>query len=149
MWLLKRFNRKSIANDPVSHTDQLALYDQYGAMAYGVIIQIVSQPDIAQTVLIDLFASTQVKLVRESPANTACAIVRMARTKALEAKPAESLVSIGSESQSGYTDNLPKLIFDLSFIRGINPEALAERLEMTYWDVLKALREHVKLMRTR
>ena len=149
MWLLNRFNRKPIANDSVSHTDQLTLYDQYGAMAYGVIIQIVPQPDIAQTVLIDLFASTQVKLVHESPANTACAIVRMARTKALEAKSAESSISIGSEYQFGSTDNLPKLIFDLSFIKGIKPEALAERLEMTYWDVLKALREHVKLMRTR
>ncbi|GAB3640455.1 hypothetical protein [Spirosoma arcticum] len=148
MWFLKRFNRKSIANEPVSYTDQLTLYDQYGAMAYGIIIQIVPQPAIAQTVLIDLFTSTQVKLVRESPTNTACAIVRMARMKALEAKSAQSSVSISAEPQSGSTDNLPKLIFDLSFIRGINPEALAERLEMTYWDVLKALREHVKFMRT-
>ena len=149
MWSLKRFGSKSEANDGISRTARLTLYDQYGAMAYGVITQIIPQPDVAQTVLIDLFTSTQLNALYESPTNTACTIVRLARMKALEVKPAEPLVSTDSESQFSSNDNLPKLIFDLLFTRGFKPEILAQRLEMTYWDVLKAMREHVKVMRTR
>ena len=149
MWSFKRLGRKPIVNDAISRTARLTLYDQYGAMAYGVITQIIPQPDIAQTVLIDLFASTQLNSLHESPANKACTIVRLARLKALEVKPAESLFLADSESQSGSTDNVPKLIFNLLFTKGFKPEVLAEQLGMTYWDVLKAMRDYVKLMRTR
>lgn len=138
-----------MTSDYALRSARLMLYDQYGAMAYGVISQIITQPDAAQNVLIDLFASTQMDSLHESPTNTACAIVRLARMKALEAKPAETLVSAGPGARLSSTDNLPKLIFDLLFTRGFKPEVLAERLGITYWDVLKAMREHVRSMRTR
>lgn len=127
------------------------LYDQYGAMAYGVITQIVAQPDIAQRVLIELFASAQMNLLPELPGNTACAVVRLARQKALEARPVEPLVATGRESefQPDLNDNLPKFIFNLLFTKDFKPGTIAERLGMTHWDVLKAMREHVRSMRTR
>ncbi len=125
------------------------LYDQYGAMAYGVITQIIPEPDIAQTLLINLFASSQVLSLPDSPAQTACAIVRMARLKALEAMSAESMVPASFGPQPGPNDNLPKLVFDLSFTKGFKLEAIAERLGMTCLDVQKAMREHIKSMRTR
>lgn len=145
---LEQFGGRSKIHKAVSHRARLTLYDQYGAMAYGVITQIIPQPDIAQRVLIDLFASTQMNSIRESPGNMACAIVRLARTKALEAKPMDPTSLIGSEFQSGLNDNLPKFIFNLLFIKGFKLDTVAERLKMTHWDVLKAMREHVHSMRT-
>lgn len=149
MWALERFIGKSVVRDAVSHTSRLTLYDQYGAMAYGVIRQIVSEPELAQALLIDLFASPQIASLHDTQPHTACAIVRMARMKALEARSGESMASAGLETQSGPDDNLPKLIFELSFNKGFRLEAIAERLEMTYLDVLKAMRVYVESIRTR
>ena len=149
MRALSQFSGKSVARDPVSYTARLTLYDQYGAMAYGVITQIIPEPDIAQTVLIDLFASLQVTSLPDSPTRIAGAIVRLARTKALEAKPVELPVSTGFNFSSIPTDNLPKLVFDLTFNRGFKLETVADQLEMTYLDVLKALRNYVDSIRTR
>ncbi|RYZ47812.1 MAG: hypothetical protein EOP49_20260, partial [Sphingobacteriales bacterium] len=89
MWGSKRFIDKPVENRAVSRTEQLTLYDRYGAMAYGVIMQIIPQPDLAQNVLIDLFASPEIASLPDSPSQAACAIVRMARTKALSAKSVE------------------------------------------------------------
>ena len=149
MWALDRFVRKSVVRDTTSYTSRLTLYDQYGAMAYGVITQIVSEPELAQAVLIDLFASPQITSLHKTQPHTACAIVRLARMKALEAKLGESIVSAGLETQSGPDDNLPKLVFDLSFNKGFRLETIAERLEITYLDVLKAMRAYVESIRTR
>jgi len=114
-------------------------------MAYGVITRIVPRPDVAQAVLIDLFASAQP--LPDSPLQAVCAIVRMARLKALEAKRAEPVASLVSESHSSPNDNVPELVFNLSFTKGLPLETVAEQLEMTYLDVLKALRTYVKSVR--
>ena len=145
---LKRVSGGAVVQQTVSQATRLALYDQYGAMAYGVITQIISQPDVAQAVLIDLFASTQMDLIRESPGNTACAIIRLARSKALEAQSMNSVESVEPEYGRKSNDNLPKFIFNLLFTQGFKPEAVAKRLDMTYWDVVAAMREHVRSMRT-
>lgn len=148
---LRQVGERSEVGKGASHTARLTLYDQYSAMAYGVITQIVAQPDIAQRVLIDLFASDQMNSLPEWPGSTACAVVRLARQKALEAKLMEPLIAIGSESEFNYdlTDNLPKFIFNLLFTKGFKPDTVAERLKMTQGDVMKAMREHVRSMRTR
>lgn len=148
MWGSKRFVDKPAEKKTVSCTEQLTLYDRYGAMAYGVITQIISQPDIAQNVLIDLFASPEIRSLPDFPSQTACAIVRMARAKALRAKPVEPPALVGSKLNPGTNVNLPELVFDLSFNKGFRLDAIAERLELTYFDVLKAIREHVKSIRT-
>ena len=149
MWALERFVGKSVASNATPHTSRLTLYDQYGAMSYGVIMQIVSEPELAQAVLIDLFVSPQITSLHNAQPHTACAIVRMARMKALEAKSGESIVSAGLETQSGPNENLPKLVFDLSFNKGFRLETIAERLEITYLDVLKAMRAYIESIRTR
>jgi hypothetical protein len=148
MWGSKRIVDKPAERSAVSRTEQLTLYDRYGAMAYGVITQIIPQPDTAQNVLIDLFASAEIRSLPDSPSQTACAIVRMARARALHAKPAEPHALPGLKLTSDPNVNLPELVFDLSFKKGFRLDAIAERLELTYFDVLKAIREHVKSIRT-
>jgi hypothetical protein len=99
-------------------------------------------------VLIDLFSSAQLTPLPESSPKVACAIVRLARMKALESISGESDASLADmETRDRLNDNLPKLVFDLSFNKGIKLDAIAERLEMTYFDVLKTIREYVKSIR--
>ncbi|MBC3784926.1 hypothetical protein [Spirosoma utsteinense] len=148
MWGSRRFVDKPVEDKAVSRTEQLTLYDRYGAMAYGVIMQIIPQPDLAQNVLIDLFASPEIASLPGSPSQAACAIVRMARTKALSAKPVEQPALAEFEANPNVAANLPELVFDLSFNKGFKLDVIAERLELTYFDVLKAIREHVKSIRT-
>lgn len=148
MWGSKRIVDKLAEKKAVSRTEQLTLYDRYGAMAYGVITQIIPQTDIAQNVLIDLFASLDIVSLPDSPSQTACAIVRLARAKALRAKPVDPPALVGLKPNAGPNVNLPELVFNLSFNKGFKLDVIAERLELTYFDVLKAIREHVKSIRT-
>lgn len=148
MWGSKRIIDKPAEKNAVSRTEQLTLYDRYGAMAYGVITQIIPQTDIAQNVLIDLFASPDIGSLPDSPSQTACAIVRMARARALRAKPVDPPALMGLKPDPDPNVNLPELVFNLSFKKGFKLDAIAERLELTYFDVLKAIREHVKSIRT-
>lgn len=147
MWGSRRFVDKPVESRAVSRTEKLTLYDRYGAMAYGVIMQIIPQPDLAQKVLIDLFASPEIVSLPDSPSQAACAIVRMARTKALSAKSVEIPALAEFKLTPNIDANLPELVFDLSFNKGFKLDAIAERLELTYFDVLKAIREYVKSIR--
>lgn len=141
MWVLRKISGESTNPD---YRDRLTLYDRYGAMAYGVITQIVPQPAIAQTVLVELFASSQVAfLPTVTPTQTACAIVRLARLKAIEARQEVPVLS-GFDTNADRNDNLPELVFDLSFNQGYRLEFVAQRLEMKYLDVLQAMRQYVR-----
>lgn len=149
MRALKQVVGKPQVSNTITPADRMRLYDQYGAMAYGIIRQIVTDAEKAQQVLVDLFSSTQLGSLPESSPKVACVIVRLARMKALESISGESPISlVGIESRDPLNDNLPKLVFDLSFNKGIKLDAIAERLEMTYFDVLKTIREYVKSIRT-
>ena len=132
----------------ITPTDRMRLYEQYGAMSYGIILQIVSDSDKAQRILIDLFSSAPLATLPESSPKRACAIIRLARMKALEAVSRDNLRLTAFEDRDRLNDNVPKLVFDLSFNKGIKLDAIAERLEMTYFDVLKGIREYVKSIRT-
>lgn len=142
---------KPQVRDTIMRADRMRLYDQYGAMAYGIIRQIVTDAEKAQHVLIDLFSSAQLASLPEPSPKVACAIVRLARMKALESISRQDQQRgplTSSDDRAPLNDNLPKLVFDLSFNKGIKLEVIAERLEMTYFDVLKTIREYVKSIRT-
>ncbi len=148
--LMFRASPRTIVPQKAPARDRLALYDWYGPVAYGVILQIIPQPELAQTVLVDLFSSDQLPLWSDQPSGQAAAIIRLARQKALAARPTAagpepSLVS----SRPIRDESRPKLVFDLTFRRGYKPGTVADRLQMTYEDVLQAIRTYVHSFRNR
>jgi hypothetical protein len=148
MRVLKQVAGASQNSQVLSSTDRLQLYERYGAMAYGIICPIVTDPAKAERVLIDLFTSAPLVTPAEPSPKVACAIVRLARTKALEWVNQHEADPPMTDNDGHPNDNLPKRVFDLSFRKGIKLEVIAERLEMTYFDVLKIIREYVKSIRT-
>ncbi len=130
-------------------TDQLGLYDAYGSVAYGVILQILPQVNLAQEVLIDLFSSPELTAGLEQPGSIAVHIIRLARTKALAAKTKSTATDVPSFPNESVTTtaDLPKLIFTLSFCEGCTPEQIAEQLHISKSDVLTAIHTHFKSFR--
>lgn len=140
---------ESLAQQSVAtRMDRLALYDQYGSVAYGIILQILPQAHLAQEVLVDLFASPELGSYQSQPSGVALAIVRLARSKALvaKAKLAVSMPTFPEESVTTTAD-LPKQIFDLSFCQGCTPEQIAEQLQLPKADVLVAIHTYFKKFR--
>jgi hypothetical protein len=149
MGALKRLDGTSVSESSSADTERLALYEKFGAMAYGVILQIIPQPELAQQVLVDLFASPEIDQCLKAPTSLACNIIRLARTKALEAnRIATSANPLPTEPQQSGNDNTEKLIFDLSFRQGYALGAIAEQLQMPYADVMKSIRDYFKYLRT-
>lgn len=129
-------------------TKQLALYDRYGSMAYGVILQILPQPLQAQKVLVELFASSDLQAYLDNHGSVALAIVRMARTKALAAKAQAGdtlLPSVTADMTAKIC--LPDLVFDMAFRQGYSIEAIAEKLQLPRKGVLKAIRDYSVTLR--
>ncbi len=125
----------------------LSLYDQYGAMAYGVILQIIPHEQLAQEVLVDLFNSSTFQNCGEGVSNAIC-ILRNARIKAIEfSNKFKSLLPPNKSESIVDKDALPKLIFDLAFKQGIPLDVVAEKLEITKDDAMKAIGQHVKSFR--
>jgi len=125
----------------------LLLYDQYGAMAYGVILQIIPQEQLAQEVLIELFNSLPLLNCPEGISDAIC-IIRNARTKALEFKNRlnASLLSNEDTNSSG-SDSLPNMIFNLAFKQGLSLEIIAVKLGLSKEATMKAISNHVKSFR--
>jgi hypothetical protein len=128
--------------------DQLALYDQYSSMAYGIILRIIPDPDLAQRVLVDLFASSQ--LLSRTDAPTTGEIIRLARAKALEARPiTSSPVPLSTPfPNTNNTTDTAKLVFNLSFCEGCTLEAIAEKLNFSPTNVLKAFYTYFNYLRS-
>lgn len=143
---LKKISGQTTSQHAVVHTERLAMYDQYGPMAYGIILQIIPQEELAQKVLIDLFASPQLQAWTGPSPHLACDIIRLARAKALEVQLASSSSSYPNPISSS-NSTFVKQIFDLAFFQGHKPEFIAERLKVPYSDVLKAIREYFQYLR--
>jgi len=123
----------------------LEVYDKYGAMAYGIILQIIPQPNLAQEVLVNVFSSPLLQSCNSYPFTFAACVIKLARSKAVEAK--RKLMTIGSFSADGVQkeqETTPELIFDLAFRQGFSPEEVAEKLNISKSDVLKAFHEFFK-----
>lgn len=128
-------------------SEQLALYDKYSSMAYGIILNILPDPTMAQEVLLNLFASSQLKACDNYPFSYAGCVIKLARSKALEAKAKVVSLSPGSEDGEANLVNSPDTIFDLSFRKGLSIDLVAERLNISRQDVLKGIHVFFKTNR--
>ncbi len=145
MGKMKQVYRKPTSQEIIRQADHLSLYDRYGSMAYGIILQIIPEPELAQSVLIDLFSSLQIRSYAEMSAHTTGNIIRLARSKAIAARPVPVTQSIPI---SNTNDNTEKLVFDLSFCQGYSLEAIAKKLQLSHTNVLKSIYTYFKHLRS-
>ncbi|WP_025763829.1 RNA polymerase sigma factor [Dyadobacter tibetensis] len=119
-------------NKPITPAEA---YDRYGAMAYGIILQIVPQTHLAQEILVEVFASPLLKACNSYPFSYAVCIIKLARSKAIEARR-----KVGSYISDPLTEPelLTERVFELTFRQGLTPEEVAERLQITKSEVLKS-----------
>ncbi len=128
---------------PANKLTPLEVYDQFGSMAYGIILQIVPQPHLAQEILVSVFSSPLLQACNSYPFTFAVCIIKLARAKAVEAKRKLSDFSALSSSNVG-ADRSPEAIFDLSFRQGYTPDEVAEKLHLTKSEVIKAFHDFFK-----
>jgi hypothetical protein len=148
---LERINRNTeqhFINKPAGNLTSLEIYDTYAAMAYGIILQIIPQPHLAQEVLISVFSSPLLQSCNSYPFTFAVCIIKLARAKAVEAKrklsaAASPTLDISNES----ADKSPQRIFDLAFCQGFSPEEVAEKLNIPKSEVLRSIHAFFKLNR--
>lgn len=133
---------RSVSSSAMRETDntgayRLRLYERYGAIAHGVILKIVRQPQQAQEVLVDVFASPELQTNLPFSASTTCAIIRLARRKALAYGQNQQLpdYKIVEPTQQ------PEHIFNLLFYYNQSPESIAEGLQMQRPAVFNSIRE--------
>lgn len=117
--------------------NSLALYDRYGSLVYGIICKIIPEPELAQTVLFDLFISPEVKYLTESPRLVSATLIRLARTKALAVRPVTLRQSLSVSPST--SDDLGALVFELSFYQGYSVEQVADKLQLTPANVLQLI----------
>jgi DNA-directed RNA polymerase specialized sigma24 family protein len=124
----------------------LEVYDRYGAMAYGIILQILPQVHLAQEVLVSVFASPQLQACNSYPFSFVACVIKLARAKAVEAK--RKLVAIApAADQTTIPDISPEQIFELSFCQGFTPEEVAGKLNISKSEVLRSFHEYFKSYR--
>lgn len=124
----------------------LEVYDKYGAMAYGIILQILPQVHLAQEVLVSVFSSPQLQACNSYPFSFAACVIKLARAKAVEAK--RKLMAIAPVADpTNASDATPERIFDLSFCQGFTPEEVAGKLNISKSEVLRSFHEYFKLYR--
>lgn len=129
------------------HSSQLSLYDKYGAMAYGVILQIIPQEQFAQEVLVELFNSTPLQNGNEGMSDAVC-ILRNARAKAIQYNNrVKSLLSNNDETRPENASFSPEVIFNMSFKQGYSYTEIAEKLTVPVEVIMKAVCQHVKSFR--
>jgi hypothetical protein len=123
----------------------LEVYDQYGAMAYGIILQIIPQPHLAQEVLVNVFSSPLLQSCNSYPFTFAVCVIKLARAKAVEAKR-QMMAIAPHNSDNGHSspESTPEVIFDLAFRQGYSPDEVAEKLQISKPEVLKAFHEFFK-----
>jgi DNA-directed RNA polymerase specialized sigma24 family protein len=120
----------------------MELYERYGSMAYGIILRIVPQPELAQAVLVDLFATLSVEMGSDKTERVSALIIRTARRKALASRLGSAERSLTSFQPT--ERNLPKVVFNLAFWHGCHVTEIADRLNIATTDVLRAIRAYVK-----
>ena len=145
---LERVNDNS-NHQPITKTSgpltTLEVYDQYGAMAYGIILQIVPQPHLAQEILVNVFSSPLLQSCNSYPFTFAVCVIKLARAKAVEAKKQMMAIAPSHKDNNvSSAENTPELIFDLAFRQGYSPDEIAEKLQISRSEVLKAFHEFFK-----
>ncbi|SFE08785.1 hypothetical protein SAMN05216167_11060 [Spirosoma endophyticum] len=149
MGALKQPDRKRNAQEVMRSADRLSLYDRYGSIAYGIILQIIPEPELAQTVLIDVFSSPQINSLAEGSTQAIGPIIRLARAKALDARPRATALNQPQPIQVPETNvNTEKLVFNLSFYQGYTTEEIADKLQLSQTNVLKTIYTYFKQLRS-
>lgn len=147
MGALKQSDSSLAAQEVTRGKDCLSLYDRYGSLAYGIILQIIPEPELAQAVLIDLFTSPPLKSYAEEMSPVSRDIIRLARAKALDSRPARLTKSL--TIQDAITnDTIGKLVFDLSFYKGYSIEEIATKLQLSKTTVLTLIHDYFKQQRS-
>lgn len=131
-------------------SNRIRLYERYGAMAYGVILQIIPEKEQAQRVLIDLFSSSQLEALHPEPSQgVASSIIRQARSRALAARQTTSTHNeLFISTTTAGNDKQAKYVFNLAFCQGITPETIAQRLQIPYSAVMQAIHDYFLFLRT-
>ncbi|CAG4991094.1 hypothetical protein DYBT9275_00677 [Dyadobacter sp. CECT 9275] len=133
---------KSTASVTSGNLTSIEVYDKFGAMAYGIILQIIPQPHLAQEILVEVFASPLLQSCNSYPFSFGACVIKLARAKAVEAKrKLMSVVPAHSESTAEPIVNSPQLIFDLAFCQGYTPDEVAEKLSISKSEVLKSFHD--------
>jgi hypothetical protein len=123
----------------------LEVYDQFGAMAYGIVLQIIPQPHLAQEVLVSVFSSPLLQSCNSYPFSFAACIIKLARAKAVEAKKKLAALTPLEEDYSNVSGSpTPQIIFDLAFRQGYTPEEVAGKLNITKSEVLRSFHDFFK-----
>lgn len=146
---LERANN-GIELQPIVKTNQLTsleLYDKYGAMAYGIILQIIPQPHLAQEILVNVFSSPLLQSCNSYPFTFAVCVIKLARAKAVEAKRKLMLLTHPKIENDFNGNQSPEQIFDLAFRQGYTPEEIALQLNIPKSEVLKAFHDFFKSYR--
>ncbi|GAB4050829.1 hypothetical protein [Spirosoma litoris] len=147
MGVLKHIDSSQETQESARGTSNLSLYDRYGSLAYGIILKIIPEPELAQKVLIDLFASLHIKSYTENGHRISIEIIRLARIKALEASPPRSN-KFPFVQDTMVNDDLEKLVFDLSFYKGYSTEEIANKLQLSQTNVLSMVYAYFKQQRS-
>ncbi len=133
---------------PSSTLTSLEIYDKFGPLAYGIILQIIPQPQVAQEVLVSVFSSPLLQACNSYPFTFAVCVIKLARTKAVEAKhKLTQAVGIISSQDNVPVDKSPEAIFDLSFRQGYTTDQVAEKLSLSKTEVVKAFHDFFKSSR--
>ena len=120
----------------------IEVYDKFGAMAYGIILQIIPQPHLAQEILVEVFASPLLQSCNSYPFSFAACVIKLARAKAVETKrKLMSAVPAHHDSTMNHAANSPQFIFELAFCQGYTPEEVAEKLSISKSEVLKSFHD--------
>ncbi|NIJ53513.1 RNA polymerase sigma factor [Dyadobacter arcticus] len=131
-----------------SNLSSLEVYDKFGAMAYGIILQILPQPHLAQEVLISVFSSPQLRSCNSYPFSFAVCVIKLARSKAVEAKKKlTALVPVDDDYSASLDSSSPQTIFDLAFRQGFTPDEVAGKLNISKSEVLRSFHEFFKSYR--
>ncbi|MES2518166.1 MAG: hypothetical protein V4585_08670 [Bacteroidota bacterium] len=142
---LEQHKDKLSFSKPPGHHELLSLYDTYSPMAYGVILQIIPQENLAQDTLVNVFSTLSVNECKNCAVGSAIYIIRKARIKAIEVK--NKISNFVNDQIPNGEAALREMIFELSFRQGQTPEVIAQRLNVPKTQVLKAIYEHFKSFR--
>ncbi|MCE6990445.1 hypothetical protein [Dyadobacter sp. CY323] len=117
-------------------------------MAYGIILQILPQPHLAQEVLVSVFSSPQLQSCNSYPFTFAACVIKLARAKAVEAKRKLTALVPANEEDAVDADSLsPQNIFELAFRQGFTPDEVAKKLNITKSEVLRSFHDFFKSYR--
>ena len=131
-----------------NNLSSLEIYDKFGAMAYGIILQILPQPHLAQEVLVSVFSSPQLQSCNSYPFTFAACVIKLARAKAVEAKRKLNALVPANEEYALNDDSLsPQNIFELAFRQGFTPDEVASKLNITKSEVLRSFHDFFKSYR--